>query len=116
MATDAYHAALQSAGLRLTAPRRALLALLAKQPVACDAMSLHQQLRGQGRRVSLGTVYRLLRVLEDRQLAIAIASPHGRTLLRLCQPAPSAPFDAVATSVWLRSLAAELGYRLVPLH
>ncbi|WP_440975371.1 Fur family transcriptional regulator [Pseudoxanthomonas winnipegensis] len=116
MATDAYHAALQSAGLRLTAPRRALLELLAQQPVACDAMSLHQQLRGQGRRVSLGTVYRLLRVLEDRQLAIAIASPHGRTLWRLCQPAPSAPFDAVATSVWLRSLAAELGYRLVPLH
>lgn len=108
--------ALQATGLRMTAPRRALLALLLQQPAPCDAISLHHQLRAQGHRVSLGTVYRVLHVLEQQHLAVAIASPHGRTLWRLCQPAPSTPGDEAATSHWLRALAADLGYRLVPLH
>ncbi|WDS34768.1 transcriptional repressor [Pseudoxanthomonas sp.] len=103
----------QAAGLRMTAPRRALLALLSEQPAACDAIALHRQLQASCPHASLGTVYRLLRELERRQLAVSIASSHGRTLWRLCSPAPPSPTDDVATSAWLRSLAAELGYRLV---
>ncbi|SEM11781.1 Ferric uptake regulator family protein [Pseudoxanthomonas sp. GM95] len=104
---------MQAAGLRMTAPRRALLALLSQQPAACDAIELHRQLQATCPHASLGTVYRLLRELERRQLAVAIASPHGRTLWRLCTQAPPSPNDDVATSAWLRSLAAQLGYRLV---
>ncbi len=97
----------------MTAPRRALLTLLSQQLTACDAMTLHRQLQTRCPHASLGTVYRLLRELEHRQLAVAIASPHGRTLWRLCSQALPPPGDYAATSAWLCSLAAELGYRLV---
>lgn len=103
----------QAAGLRMTAPRRALLALLSQQPAACDAIVLHRQLQAHCPHASLGTVYRLLRALERRQLAVAIASTHGRTLWRLCAQALPPPTDDAATSAWLRSLAADLGYALV---
>ncbi|MET1024852.1 MAG: transcriptional repressor [Pseudoxanthomonas sp.] len=113
MAEAALAHRVQAAGLRMTAPRRALLALLSQQPAACDAIVLHRQLQATCPHASLGTVYRLLRELERRQLAVAIARPHGRTLWRLCSQALLLPGDDAATSAWLRALAAELGYRLV---
>jgi Fe2+ or Zn2+ uptake regulation protein len=70
---------LLKAKLRPTPARLALLALLGQpeQP-QLDADSIYQQLAAQDRRASLGTVYRVLKELEQHQLVIRDIDHQGR--------------------------------------
>lgn len=98
-------------GLRLTAPRTAILAALHEAGRPLDAVALFQLARPRHAGLSLGTVYRLLRELETLALARPEAQPHGRT--RWSLPGATAAGDDEAVALLAR-LAARLGYRLLP--
>ncbi|MCB1508263.1 MAG: transcriptional repressor [Hyphomicrobiaceae bacterium] len=67
-ARKAMEAALRDAGLRFTAPRAALLDVLAAADDHPDAGELHQRVRALSPSVSLSTVYRCLTALEAQGL------------------------------------------------
>lgn len=67
----------------MTAPRRAILTAMMQLDTASDAVALLQAARLQHAATSIGTVYRLLRELEQLGLADVQAQPHGRGLWRL---------------------------------
>lgn len=67
-----------AAGLRTTAPRRAILAALHDAPAPTDAVALMRQACGFDRSVRIGTVYRFLRDLERLHLIAAVSHAQGR--------------------------------------
>jgi len=71
-------AALRARGLRLTGPRRVVLEVLRASDAHPTAESVHRLVRRRLPRVSLGTVYRNLRLLVAEGLAAEIPGPHAR--------------------------------------
>src|SRR5438034_7672036 len=75
---NASGAALRAVGLRLTGPRRVILEVLRGSDAHPTAESVHRLVRRRLPRVSLGTVYRNLRLLVAEGLAAEIPGPHAR--------------------------------------
>jgi Fur family transcriptional regulator, peroxide stress response regulator len=71
-------AALRARGLRLTGPRRVVLDVLRSTGSHPTAEQVHRLVRRRLPRVSLGTVYRNLRLLVGEGLAAEIQGPHAR--------------------------------------
>jgi len=71
-------AALRALGLRLTGPRRVVLEVLRGTESHPTAEWVHRVVRRRLPRVSLGTVYRNLRLLVAEGLAAEIPGPHAR--------------------------------------
>src|SRR5438477_10965167 len=71
-------AALRARGLRLTGPRRVVLEVLRGSDAHPTAEFVHRLVRRRLPRVSLGTVYRNLRLLVAEGLAAEIPGPHAR--------------------------------------
>ena len=61
-----YEAALRQAGVRITRQRRLVLRLLAEASDHPDAMELYRRAAAEDASVSLTTVYRTLKVLEEK--------------------------------------------------
>lgn len=90
---SAWEARCKAGGLRLTAPRQAILAALLEQNSADDAVALLTAAQRHYPATRVGTVYRFLRELEQLHLAQALAQPHGRTHWQL-RPLPEADAHA----------------------
>src|ERR1700716_2832227 len=71
-------AALRARGLRLTGPRRLVLQVVRGTEAHPAAEWVHRVVRRRLPRVSLGTVYRNLRLLVAEGLAAEIPGPHAR--------------------------------------
>ena len=71
-------AALRAIGLRLTGPRHVILEVLRGTESHPTAEWVHRLVRGRLPRVSLGTVYRNLRLLVAEGLVAEIPGPHAR--------------------------------------
>jgi Fe2+ or Zn2+ uptake regulation protein len=71
-------AALRARGLRLTGPRRMILEVLRGTESHPTAEGVHRIVRRRLPRVSLGTVYRNLRLLVAEGLAAESPGPHAR--------------------------------------
>ncbi|WP_158754089.1 transcriptional repressor [Dyella sp. S184] len=82
-ALPAWEARCKSLGLLITVPRRAILAAMLELGTAHDAVTLLQAAREHHAATSLGTVYRLLRELEQLGLAQVQVPAHGRCHWRL---------------------------------
>ncbi|KRE89359.1 hypothetical protein ASG87_03190 [Frateuria sp. Soil773] len=81
---SAWEARFRASGLRLTAPRQAILAALLEQDGAGDAVILLTAAQRHYPATRIGTVYRFLRELERHRLVQALAWPHGRTHWQPC--------------------------------
>jgi Fe2+ or Zn2+ uptake regulation protein len=75
---DGAAAALRGVGLRLTAPRQLVLEAVRGSDAHPTAETVHQMVRGRLPRVSLGTVYRNLRLLVGQGLVKELPGPHTR--------------------------------------
>jgi Fe2+ or Zn2+ uptake regulation protein len=71
-------AALRQRGLRLTGPRRLVLEVVQGTDAHPTAEAVHRLVRRQLPRVSLGTVYRNLRLLVAQGLLRELPGPHAR--------------------------------------
>ena len=71
-------AAIRARGLRLTGPRRAILEVLRGTETHPTAEWLHRLVRRRLPRVSLGTVYRNLRLFVAEGLVKELPGPHAR--------------------------------------
>jgi len=65
---ESAEAALRGAGYRSSAPRSAVLELIARQDCVLSAREIADELRSGGREVGVATVYRTLEVLEGMRL------------------------------------------------
>lgn len=106
---------LRRAGLRVTAPRCAVIAALRAQRAPIDAIRLHGALLRTHPRLSLATVYRVLRELERQALLGVSVAPHGRMQWRWHETAAAPPPSPDPALARLARLAARHGYGLVPL-
>jgi Fur family peroxide stress response transcriptional regulator len=70
--------ALRNVGLRLTGPRRVLLEVVRGTKSHPTAEAVHRMVRRRLPRVSLGTVYRNLRLLVAQGLVKELPGPHAR--------------------------------------
>src|SRR5262245_42586435 len=70
--------ALRRRGLRLTGPRRVILEVVRGTDSHPTATALHELVRRRLPSVSLGTVYRNLRLLVTQGLVKELAGPHAR--------------------------------------
>ena len=75
---DGASAALRGVGLRLTGPRRLVLEVVRGSSAHPTAEAVHQMVRRRLPRVSLGTVYRNLRLLVAQGLVKELPGPHTR--------------------------------------
>jgi len=75
---DGASAALRGVGLRLTDPRRLVLEVVRASNAHPTAEAVHQMVRRRLPRVSLGTVYRNLRLLVAQGLVNELPGPHTR--------------------------------------
>jgi len=75
---DGASAALRGVGLRLTDPRRAVLEVVRGSDAHPTAEAVHQMVRRRLPRVSLGTLYRNLRLLVAQGLVKELPGPHTR--------------------------------------
>ena len=71
-------AALRGVGLRLTGPRRLVLDVVRSTEAHPTAEAIHQMVRRRLPRVSLGTVYRNLRLFVAEGLVKELPGPHAR--------------------------------------
>lgn len=86
-----WEARCKSLGLLMTAPRRAILTAMLEFGTAHDAVTLLQAAREHHAATSIGTVYRLLRELEQLGLAQVQAPAHGRCHWRLHESPETTP-------------------------
>ncbi len=111
---------LHDAGLRHTAQRTLILALLGARAETLTAQNLHARLRDDGHAVGLKTVYRTLHALVDAGILHTFPR-HGELAFRRCGPAHHHHFicrhcghveDLVADEVerWVASIAQRPGY------
>jgi Fur family peroxide stress response transcriptional regulator len=70
--------ALRTRGLRLTGPRRVVLEVVRGTDSHPTAERVHEMVRRRLPRVSLGTVYRNLRLLVEQGLVKELPGPHAR--------------------------------------
>lgn len=75
---DGTASALRGVGLRLTAPRQLVLEAVRGSDAHPTAETVHQMVRCRLPRVSLGTVYRNLRLLVGQGLLKELPGPHTR--------------------------------------
>ena len=75
---DGVVAALREVGLRLTGPRRLVLEAVRGSAAHPSAEAVHHMVRSRLPRVSLGTVYRNLRLLVAQGLVKELPGPHAR--------------------------------------
>src|SRR2546428_7901699 len=75
---DGASAALRGVGLRLTGPRGLVLGVVRGSGAHPTAEAVHQMVRCRLPRVSLGTVYRNLRLLVAQGLVKELPGPHAR--------------------------------------
>lgn len=68
---------LQAEGYRVTAPRRAVINVIANSEFLLDPAAIHAQARQQYRRLGLVTVYRTLEKLEQLGLIQRVHHPDG---------------------------------------
>jgi Fur family ferric uptake transcriptional regulator len=68
---------LQDGGYRLTAPRRAIITIIAKSSRALDAIEIYDLGRSEHPRLGLVTVYRTLEKLEQLGLVQRVHHPDG---------------------------------------
>jgi Fur family transcriptional regulator, ferric uptake regulator len=85
-----YEAALRQAGVRITRQRRLVLRLLAEASDHPDAMELHRRAAAEDASVSLTTVYRTLKILEEKGEIHRHAFEGGRARF---EPADAAHHD-----------------------
>ena len=64
--TETFEAALRAAGVRMTRQRRTILGVLAETVEHPDANDLFRLVIARDTSISLSTVYRTMRILEDR--------------------------------------------------
>lgn len=109
---------LTRAGLRATAPRLAVWHVLSTAQDEPDAVELLRRASAIEPRTSLGTVYRFLRELEQRGLAVSRPIAHQRSRWHASLGnAPSAvamPSNPEMLAAVMR-LAASFGYQLIPI-
>jgi Fe2+ or Zn2+ uptake regulation protein len=74
---DAWLESLQESGYRLTAPRRAIVTIIANSSRALDAIEIFDLGRGKHPRLGLVTVYRTLEKLEQLGLVQRVHQPDG---------------------------------------
>jgi Fe2+ or Zn2+ uptake regulation protein len=74
----AFEDALRTRGLRLTGPRRVVLEVVRGTDSHPTAEGVHRMVRRRLPRVSLGTVYRNLRLLVAQGLVKELPGPHAR--------------------------------------
>lgn len=72
-----YEAVLRDAGLRITKPRRIILEILHRSEGHPDAAQIFEQAAAMDSRISLATVYRTMRALEDSGAIQRHAFGHG---------------------------------------
>jgi len=77
-ADGASDAALRKVGLRLSGPRRVVLEVVRATDAHPTAETVHRMVRRRLPRVSLGTVYRNLRLLVAEGLVKELPGPHAR--------------------------------------
>ena len=77
-ASEGAETALRARGLRLTGPRRVVLDVVRATETHPTAEWVHQMVRRRLPRVSLGTVYRNLRLLVAEGLVKELPGPHAR--------------------------------------
>ena len=75
--SEAWLASLQDSGYRVTAPRRAIVRILADTPRALDAIELFDMGRQSHPRLGLVTVYRTLEKVEQLGLVQRVHQPDG---------------------------------------
>lgn len=68
---------LKESGYRLTAPRRAIVSIIAHAPHALDVIEIYDQGRVEHPRLGLVTVYRTLQTLEQLDLIQRVHQPDG---------------------------------------
>jgi Fur family ferric uptake transcriptional regulator len=106
------------AGLRATAPRLALWRVLSAAQDEPDAVELLRRASAIEPRTSLGTVYRFLRELEQRGLAVSRPVAHQRSRWHTSAGAPLPSSSTSKSPEMLAAvmrLAASFGYQLVPI-
>jgi Fur family transcriptional regulator, ferric uptake regulator len=79
-----YRRLLTAHGVRATPQRLLVLETLAAEPNDATAQQIHGQLRAQGHRVGLATIYRTLSVLSEHGLVDALMHHPGEACYRLC--------------------------------
>lgn len=89
-----WEARCKSLGLLMTAPRRAILTAMLQPGATHDAVTLLQAAREHHAATSIGTVYRLLRELEQLGLVHVQAQAHGRCRWRLHDSPQAVPEQA----------------------
>ena len=77
-ASEGAETALRARGLRLTGPRRVVLDVVRATETHPTAEWVHRMVRRRLPRVSLGTVYRNLRLLVAEGLVKELPGPHAR--------------------------------------
>ena len=108
---------------RMTRQRAAVLEQLRQQRDFRSAQQVHDDLLATGQAVSLATVYRNLQTLTDSGDVDTVRGPEGEYLFRLCDDETHhhhlicrscgkvTEIKPTRLEGWLKSLAAEHGYR-----
>ena len=84
--TDTTVAALRSRGFRSGGARLAVIELLGRQPCCLTAQEIFDELRAEGRRVGIASVYRVLEQLEALKLLWSLDVGDGTTRYELAHP------------------------------
>jgi Fur family ferric uptake transcriptional regulator len=111
--------------MRGTRQAEALSAALDNLSGFCSAQEIHAQLRRNGERIGLTTVYRHLQVLSEDGQVDTIRDPSGETLYRRCRTSAhhhhltcrscgrSVEVEGRAMERWAEHVAAEAGFTQV---
>ncbi|MGC1381135.1 MAG: transcriptional repressor [Candidatus Baltobacteraceae bacterium] len=70
----------------VTRPREWITSILRREPRFLSAAEIHGELKGEGARVSLSTVYRTLDRLRAKGEVAERADPEGEATYMLCEP------------------------------
>jgi Fe2+ or Zn2+ uptake regulation protein len=116
---------LQQAGYRLTAPRQAVVEIIATSPFLLDPQAIHDQARQVYPRLGLVTVYRTLEKLEELGLVqrvhhpdgcqAFIAATRGHQHLLICERCSRVEYfsgDSERMDRLMESVAEESGYQI----
>ncbi len=114
---------LSQSGYRVTAPRRAIVEIMAQSPCALGPLEIYDQGRQQYRGLGLVTVYRTLEKLEELGLVQRVHHPqgchmylraaHGHEHLVLCTACGKAEyFSGDDISKLINAVAAKTGFEI----
>lgn len=120
---DEWIESLSQSGYRVTAPRRAIVEIMAQSPCALGPLEIYDQGRQQYRGLGLVTVYRTLEKLEELGLVQRVHHPqgchmylraaHGHEHLVLCTACGKAEyFSGDDISKLINAVAAKTGFEI----